>query len=65
MPLLVAARDAAEPQGPGMGALVRCGVFGFLLADAAWICGVGRYAAGFALLVGWVVLRFVLSRSRS
>lgn len=63
--LLVAARDAAEPDGPGMGALVRAGVFGFLLADAAWLFGVGRYDSGFALILAYVGMRFALARSRS
>lgn len=63
--LLVAARDASEPEGPGMGVLVRAGVFGFLLADSTWLFGIGRYDDGFLLLLGYVALRFVLSRSRS
>jgi energy-coupling factor transporter transmembrane protein EcfT len=63
--LVVAGRDAAEPSGPGMGAVVRAGVFGFLLADAAWLFGIGRYDTGFGLLLGYVALRFILSRARS
>jgi 4-hydroxybenzoate polyprenyltransferase len=63
--LIAAARAAAEPDGPGMGLLVRTGVFGFLLADSAWLFGVGRYDTGFALLLGYVALRFALARARS
>jgi 4-hydroxybenzoate polyprenyltransferase len=63
--LLVAARSAAEPDGPGVGLLVRAGVFGFLLADAAWLFGVGRYESGFALILAYVGMRFALSRARS
>jgi hypothetical protein len=40
-------------------------VFGFLLADAAWLFGIGRYDTGFGLLLGYVALRFILSRARS
>jgi 4-hydroxybenzoate polyprenyltransferase len=63
--LVVAARDAVEPSGPGMGAVVRAGVFGFLLVDSAWLFGIGRYDNGFALLLGYVAVRFILSRARS
>jgi 4-hydroxybenzoate polyprenyltransferase len=69
VPLLVtlsaAARDAAEEGGPGVGVLVRAGVFGFLLVDAAWLFGVGRYGEGFGLVLGYVALRLVLARARS
>jgi hypothetical protein len=44
---------------------VRAGVFGFLLADAAWLFAVGRYGAGFGLVLGYVALRLVLARARS
>lgn len=63
--LIAAARGAVEPDGPGMGLVVRTGVFGFLLADSAWLFGVGRYDTGFALLLGYVALRFALARARS
>jgi 4-hydroxybenzoate polyprenyltransferase len=63
--LVVAGRDAAEPAGPGMGAVVRAGVFGFVLADSAWLLGTGRYDRGFEMLLGYVALRFILSRARS
>jgi 4-hydroxybenzoate polyprenyltransferase len=63
--LVVAARDAVEPSGPGMGAVVRAGVFGFLLVDSAWLFGIGRYDSGFGLLLGYVAVRFILSRARS
>jgi 4-hydroxybenzoate polyprenyltransferase len=63
--LLVAARGATEPEGPGMGLLVRTAVFGFLLADSAWLLGVGRYDSGFALILAYVGMRFALSRARS
>jgi 4-hydroxybenzoate polyprenyltransferase len=63
--LIAAARGAADPAGPGMGLLVRTGVFGFLLADSAWLFGAGRYDTGFALLLGYVALRFALARARS
>ncbi len=63
--LAAAARAAAEEDGPGMGALVRAGVFGFLLVDAAWLFGAQRYGAGFGAVLGYVVLRLVLARSRS
>jgi 4-hydroxybenzoate polyprenyltransferase len=63
--LVAAARVAAEPGGPGAGVLVRAGVFGFLLADAAWLFAVGRYGAGFGLVLGYVALRLVLARARS
>jgi 4-hydroxybenzoate polyprenyltransferase len=61
----VAAREAREPDGPGIGALVRAGVFGFLLVDAAWLFGRGRYEAGFWGLLVYVALRFALLRARS
>lgn len=63
--LAAAAGTAAEPDGPGLGAVVRAGVFGFLLVDAAWLFGVGRYEAGFYGLLVYVLLRLVLMRSRS
>ena len=63
--LVAAARHAAEPDGPGVGALVRAGVFGFLLADAAWLFAVGRHGAGFGMVLGYLALRLVLSRARS
>lgn len=63
--LLVAARGAAEQDGPGMGLLVRTAVFGFLLADSAWLFGVDRYDTGFALILAYVGMRFALSRARS
>jgi len=68
-PLLVtlvsAARDAAVEEGPGVGVLVRAGVFGFLLVDAAWLFGVGRYGGGFGLVLGYVAMRLALARARS
>jgi len=68
-PLLVvlvgAARDSASPDGPGVGALVRAAVFGFLLVDAAWLFGVARYGEGFALVMVYVAVRLALSRARS
>jgi 4-hydroxybenzoate polyprenyltransferase len=63
--LTSAARDAAEDGGPGVGLLVRAGVFGFLLVDAAWLFGAGRYGGGFGLVLGYVALRLVLARARS
>ena len=63
--LIVAARDATHPSGIGMGAVVRAGVFGFLLVDSAWLFGIGRYDNGFGLLLGYVAVRFILSRARS
>jgi len=36
-------RSDADEDGPGMGLVIRAGVFGFLLVDAAWLFGVGRY----------------------
>jgi 4-hydroxybenzoate polyprenyltransferase len=63
--LIVAAREAAEEGSAGMGILVRTGVFGFLLADAAWLEGIGRYQSGFALILAYVALRLFLARSRS
>jgi 4-hydroxybenzoate polyprenyltransferase len=63
--LLVAARSASEPGGPGMGLVVRTAVFGFLLADSAWLFGVGRYDPGFALILAYVGMRFALARARS
>jgi len=58
-------RFAAEPDGPGMGLVVRTGVFGFLLVDSAWLFGVSRYDPGFALILAYVGMRFALSRARS
>ncbi len=63
--LVAAAREAQVPDGPGIGALVRAGVFGFLLVDAAWLLGVGWYDAGFWLILAYVALRFLLARLRS
>ena len=63
--LLVAARSASDPEGPGMGLVVRAAVFGFLLADSAWLFGVGRYDPGFALILVYVGMRFALARARS
>ncbi len=63
--LIIAARQACEEDGPGMGALVRAAVFAFLLVDAAWLFGVGRYDAGFALLLAYAAMRLVLARARS
>jgi 4-hydroxybenzoate polyprenyltransferase len=62
---LVAARDARDAHGPGIGALVRAGVFGFLLVDSAWLFGSGRYEAGFWAMLVYVALRLVLFRARS
>ena len=62
---MVAARDAADADGPGLGLVVRTGVFGFLLADAAWMFGIARYDTAFALILAYVALRLVLSRARS
>jgi 4-hydroxybenzoate polyprenyltransferase len=65
--LVAAARRAGDADGLGSGIdeVVRAGVFGFLLADAAWLFGVGRYDTGFALLVVYVAVRLVLARARS
>lgn len=63
--LVAAARTAREPGGPGIGAVVRCGVFGFLLLDATWILGDGRYDAGAGLVIAWVAVRLALMRARS
>ncbi len=63
--LVSGARDAQIPGGPGLGALIRRGVFGFLLLDAAWLMGVAWYDAGFWLILVYVGLRFLLARLRS
>lgn len=63
--LVAAARAATDPAGPGMGLVVRCGVFGFLLGDAAWLLGQGRYDAGLAAVLVWLALRLALLRARS
>jgi 4-hydroxybenzoate polyprenyltransferase len=63
--LVVAARRAADEDGPGMGALIRAGVFAFLLVDAAWLFGGGWYDAAFALLLVYVGVRVALARARS
>lgn len=63
--LISGARDAQVPDGPGLGALIRRAVFGFLLVDAAWLMGVAWYDAGFWLILLYVALRFVLARLRS
>jgi hypothetical protein len=62
---VMAAREAREPDGPGLGLLVRAGVFGFLLVDATWLFGAGRYQAGFWWVLVYVALRLVLMRARS
>ncbi|MCE9637642.1 MAG: hypothetical protein K8T90_18235 [Planctomycetes bacterium] len=61
----MAARDAVETPGPGIGAIVRAGVFGFLLVDSAWLFGAGRYEAGFWAILMYVGLRVALMRARS
>ena len=63
--LVSGARDAQVPGGPGLGALIRRAVFGFLLIDSAWLMGAGWYDAGFWLLLLYVGLRFLLARLRS
>jgi 4-hydroxybenzoate polyprenyltransferase len=63
--LVAGARDAMDVPGPGMGAVVRAGVFGFLLVDATWLFGSGRYEAGFWMILVYVVLRLALMRARS
>ena len=63
--LIVGARASLDPDGPGLGALIREAVFGFLLVDAAWLLGAGRYDQGFWLILVYVALRFILSRARS
>jgi 4-hydroxybenzoate polyprenyltransferase len=63
--LAASARTAAEEGGPGLGALVRTGVFSFLLVDSVWLFGAGRYDAGLWWIVAHVVLRLVLLRARS
>ncbi len=63
--LVVGARDATVPGGAGMGALVRHAIFGFLLVDSAWLFGVGRYEAGFWMILVYVAVRLLLLRSRS
>ena len=51
--------------GPGLGAIIRRAVFGFVLVDAAWLFGVGKYDYGFWMLLLYVALRWVLRRARS
>ncbi len=63
--LIVGARDAAKPGGPGVGMLVRQAVFGFLLVDAAWLFGRSWYDYGFGLVLLYVAMRFALARARS
>ena len=63
--LVGAARDAQADPGPGIGAIVRAGVFGFLLVDAAWLFGNGRYDAGFWAILVYALLRLALARARS
>jgi hypothetical protein len=63
--LVAAAREAMDVPGPGVAAVVRTAVFGFLLLDAAWLFGSGRYEAGFWLVLVYVVLRLALLRARS
>lgn len=63
--LASAAGAARDPDGPGIGAVVRAGVFGFVLVDAAWLFGVGRFEAGFYGILVYVLLRLVLMRTRS
>jgi hypothetical protein len=63
--LVVAAREAASEEGPGMGLVVRAGVFGFLLVDAAWLMGAARWDAGFGALLAYLALRLALLRARS
>src|SRR5262245_7745287 len=63
--LIVAARNAVEAEGPGMGLVVRTAVFGFPLADSAWVLGVGRYDSGLALILAYGGMRFALARARS
>lgn len=63
--LIAAASEAAAPEGPGMGAIVRAGVFGFVLVDAAWLMGARRYEAGFYAILVYVALRLSLLRARS
>jgi UbiA prenyltransferase family protein len=63
--LLIGARDAMEPGGIGLGALIRSAVFGFLLIDAAWLAGIGKYDWGAGMLIAYLALRLVLARARS
>jgi 4-hydroxybenzoate polyprenyltransferase len=63
--LVVGAREALRPDGPGVGMIVRQAVFGFLLVDAAWLFGRAWYDYGFGLVLVYVALRLVLARSRS
>ncbi len=63
--LIAGAREALVPDGPGMGAVIRRAVFGFLLVDAAWLLGAGRYDTGVGLLLVYLALRFGLARARS
>ncbi len=63
--LVTGAREAQIEDGPGIGAIVRRAVFGFLLVDAAWLMGVEWYDAGFWLILLYLALRFVLARMRS
>jgi 4-hydroxybenzoate polyprenyltransferase len=63
--LVSGARDAQVPEGPGLGALIRRAVFGFLLIDSAFLMGMGYYEYGFWLILFYVGLRFLLARLRS
>lgn len=63
--VIVGARDSLRVGGPGVGAIVRQAVFGFLLVDAAWLFGRSWYHYGFGLVLVYVALRFVLARARS
>lgn len=63
--LVSAARAATDPGGPGLGAVVRAGVFGFVLVDAMWLFGAGRYDAGFWWILVYVGLRAAMLRARS
>jgi len=63
--ILIGAREAMDPDGPGLGAVVRSAVFGFMLVDAAWLAGVGKYDWSAGVLIAYLALRAVLSRARS
>ncbi|MCG3135876.1 MAG: hypothetical protein HMLKMBBP_03652 [Planctomycetes bacterium] len=66
--LVAASRTRSDASGPGgcaMGPVIRAGVFGFLLVDAVWLFGTGRFDAGFWLVLVYVAMRLLLLRARS
>jgi len=63
--LVSGARDAQVPEGPGLGALIRRAVFGFLLVDATFLMGIEYWDWGFRLILVYVGMRFLLARLRS